>query len=84
MSKFAYTLKKKQGTAELHLFKVTQVDPKTCHVPDESLCGQMKKTEGADNSFSCKEGAAARLRCANLGRQVCGDCVSLLYGDFNE
>ncbi len=82
MNKIAYTLKKKQDTEELHLFKVTQVDPKTCHVPDDSICGMMKKTESADNRFICKDEAAARLRCSNIGRHVCGECVRHLYGHF--
>ena len=82
MSKIAYTLKKKRDSDELHLFKVKFVDLKTCHVPDESMCGMMRKDEGVDNRFSCKDEAAARLRCSNIGRHVCGTCVSHLYGTF--
>lgn len=32
-----------------------------------------------DYAFTCKDEVEARKKCAELGRKVCGTCVSHLY-----
>jgi len=81
MSKIAYTLKKKKGTDELHLFNGSFTD-NNCTSGSESICKKMKKSESSGNIFNCQDEDKARIRCAKKGRGVCGICVSHLYESY--
>jgi len=74
----AYTLKKKNYTGELHLFK-GKMSEKSCTSENASICKMMEKEESEKNIFACKDENTARKRCAEIGRDVCGVCVSSLY-----
>ena len=81
----AYTLKKHKETAELHLFEgeMTLNNPNhKCTSDNTSVCKKMKKTDSKVNVFSCVKEQEARGQCAELGREVCGICVSHLYAGF--
>lgn len=80
-----YTLKQNNDTEELHLFKghITSPAPKVkCTSAQWSECGRMNKDDSSGNKFACEEEEAARKKCANLGRAVCGTCVSTLYTTY--
>ena len=80
MSEVVYTLKKKKGTEELHIFKGRMTQPDRCNANELSICKEMKKEESiGDNIFACESEHQARISCAGLGRSVCGTCVSDLY-----
>lgn len=74
----AYTLKKKKKTLELHLFKGSMTE-NGCNSLDISICNKMAKSESEGNTFTCFDEDEARITCAQLGRDVCGTCVSHLY-----
>ena len=74
----AYTLKKKKGTTEYHLF-TGKMTPDGCTSKEVSICGKMDKSESAGNNFSCEEEDSARKKCAKIGKEVCRECVSLFY-----
>ena len=74
----AYTLKKKKGTGEYHLF-LGKMTAEGCTSKEVSVCGKMDKSESAGNSFACEEEDSARKKCAKIGKAVCGDCVSVFY-----
>jgi len=78
----AYTLKKKKDTGELHLFEGEKLDATRCSSNDISICGKMKKPESIENVFQCLDDASARKKCAEIGRKVCGICVSHLYTTY--
>jgi len=42
----------------------------------------MNKEESEKKIFACKDENEARKRCAEIGRDVCGVCVSNLYASF--
>ena len=80
MSKIVYTLKKKKNTDELHLFEGgMSSDNKSCTSNQKSICKEMEKSESTENVFTCYEEKAARIRCAEIGRLVCGTCISHFY-----
>jgi hypothetical protein len=74
----AYTLKKKKGTSEYHLF-LGKMTEEGCTSKDISICGKMNKSESAGNSFACEEEDSARKKCAKIGKAVCSECLSLFY-----
>ena len=77
-----YTLKKKKGTGEHHIFEGDWVDnesPRHCSVASKSIC---KKTTGNESDYidkGCMSEAKTRKEAAEMGRTVCGICVSSLY-----
>jgi hypothetical protein len=77
-----YTLKKDKDTDELHLFEGKMTEPKKCSSNQVSICRKMKKSQNAANQFACEDEKVARTKCANIGRAVCGICVSHLYADY--
>lgn len=82
MAKYAYTLKKKKETDELHLFKGEFTSTTECNSKQLSICGGMNKADSAGNSFACKDENEARTRCAEIGRSVCGNCIRDLYTTY--
>jgi len=79
----AYTLKRKKGSAELHLFE-GEFKGTSCSSNHYSVCGRMAKTEGeATSLFMCETEETARKQCWLLGRAVCGTCIGVLYGNFD-
>ncbi len=79
----AYTLKQKEETDELHLFKGEMTPPNGCNSISFSICEKMKKSESEGNVFTCYDEERARLSCAEIGRAVCGTCVSHLYSTID-
>lgn len=79
MNETVYTLKQKKNTEELHLFKGKVISETKCVNENLSICKKMTSDESKGNLFECKNENEARLKCAQTGRQVCGDCVSSLY-----
>lgn len=78
----AYTLKKNGDTEELHLFE-GDMTTEACTSNPKSICKKMSKSESGGNIFTCKNEKEARSKCAELGRKVCGTCVSHLYATYS-
>lgn len=77
----AYTLKKKTNTDEFHLFK-GEMTKDACTSIRVSICEKMNKSESSGNKFACYNEVKAREKCAEIGRAVCGICVSHLYATY--
>lgn len=77
----AYTLKKKKDTEELHLF-MGEMTEDACTSKQQSICKKMNKSESTGNRFQCADESTARKKCAEIGRGVCGICVSHLYETY--
>jgi hypothetical protein len=77
----AYTLKKKKGIEEYHLFE-GKMTAEGCTSKQFSVCGKMDKAESSGNEFSCEEEDSARKKCAKIGRAVCVACVSHFYSAY--
>lgn len=78
----AYTLKKKSNTEEFHLFKGKMTE-EACTSKQVSICEKMDKSESSGNKFTCYNEDEARKTCAEIGRAVCGICVSHLYATYD-
>jgi hypothetical protein len=74
----AYTLKKKKGTEEYHLFEGKMTE-EGCTSKQISICGKMNKEESGVNIFACEEEDSARKKCAKMGKAVCLACISRFY-----
>jgi hypothetical protein len=81
MAKILYTLKKNPKTDEYHLFEATPTTPGRCIASAKSMCKAMNKVDGS--KFACEEEKEAFKKCAELGREVCGNCMKELYGTDN-
>ena len=81
MKKEAFTLKEKNNTGEYHIFRGVMTED-GCTSSSLSICEKMKKTESTGNKFTCKNENEARKRAAEIGRAVCGICVSHLYTTY--
>lgn len=82
MAKNLFTLKKREVTEELHLFRSELGPEGQCQTESESICKRMEYDEAISNIFICKDESFARKKCAEKGREVCGTCVSTLYADY--
>lgn len=78
-----YTLKKKEDTNELHLFRANLAPDNKCTPEKLSICKKMDKNESTENKFACQSESESRKECARIGRQVCGTCVSHLYETYD-
>jgi len=78
MSKVVYTLKEHSRTDEYHLFESVSNPEGTCSASSKSMCKAMEWVKG--NKFACQNEKETFLKCAKLGRQVCGNCMKELYG----
>lgn len=76
-----FSLLEKNNTKELHLFH-SRLSNSACNALNDSICNKMTLSENSKTIFSCKDENEARKKCAELGRQVCGTCVSNLYADY--
>lgn len=76
-----YSIRKRKENDEHHIFegKLTQTDPRKCSNKDDSICKKVEHKDTVNVSASCLGEARARLTAAQLGRLVCGTCVSHLY-----
>lgn len=77
-----YTMHKRRDTHEYHLFEGEMTEPGKCSVPVYSICKKMKKQESAQTVFACQSEAYARANAAEIGRPVCGTCISHLYATY--
>lgn len=84
MAKKVYTLREKENTDELHLFEGEMKPDGGCTANRESVCTEMSYNEGSRNKFACKDEHDARKMCAEIGRAVCGTCVSHLYATYKK
>lgn len=78
MAKVVYTLKEHPRTGEYHLFEAIPNDDNTCTAKSRSMCKAMDRISG--NKFACKSEKETFIKCAELGREVCGNCMKELYG----
>ncbi len=76
-----YTLKE-NSAEQLHLFKSKKDDSGECLTETMSVCGKMRYNQTIKHHFACQEELFTRKKLAEIGKPVCGACVSHLYGDF--
>lgn len=77
-----YTLKKKNNTEEHHIFEGDWTDnetPRHCSVSKLSFCKKATKEGSSFIDRSCMSESRTRMVAAEMGRVVCGTCVSHLY-----
>lgn len=79
-----YTLKEREDTGELHLFEATPSTPGHCTPRNTSICEAMNNSESIRVIFACKTEEEARKKCAEIGREVCGNCVKNLYATYED
>jgi len=77
----AFTLKKRKGVEEYHLFE-GRMTAEGCTSKQLSICGKMDKEESGANIFACEEEDSARKKCAKTGKAVCLDCLSRFYTTY--
>lgn len=79
-----YCLLKNIVSGEMHLFEGPMHDDGNgCRVGRASICQKMKLADSHSDIFTCRSEESARESCAELGRTVCGTCVSHLYASYS-
>lgn len=85
-----YSLKEKE-TGQWHIFECHKEGMylKNCVCERHSICNHMELDRSqcfGEKELTCLDEQAAREKCAeiDMGRKVCGTCVSHLYADFKE
>jgi len=63
----------------MHLFEEKIISTGQYSTENTSIYEKMNRSESEKTIFTCKDESTARLKCAKVGRQVCGICVSHLY-----
>lgn len=69
------------ATEEKHLFEGKMVAVNKCSANAKSICKKINEGEGR-YVFTCLSEQDARKKCAEIGRSVCGTCVSHLYTSY--
>jgi len=82
MKEVVFSLKKKKGTEELHIFTAILYPDGSCEPDNYSICKKMQLMENIDNIFVCLSEENAIKKCEQIGNQVCETCVSYLYVTF--
>lgn len=78
-----FSLSKRKDTGEFHLFlNKRDSEGKCVFASRKSICGHMSASDRDGSIFSCSTDEVARKKCAAIGREVCGTCVSHLYADY--
>lgn len=76
----AYSFLKDKKTEEKHIFEGDFKSDSGCFADAKSICKKDIKNDGDwISNASCLNEVAARKKAAELGRTVCGICVSHLY-----
>ncbi|OAL80773.1 hypothetical protein AY606_15380 [Acinetobacter sp. SFB] len=84
MVKTTFTLKENPETGQFHLFEGKLNPPNAdtaCTSQNSSVCEKMKWVSGHKDIVCETNESIVRMKCAKLGRSVCGICVSHLYSD---
>lgn len=80
-----YSFAKRNETEEIHIFQgQTKPAPaKDCTANQNSICRKASRSNTAwVASAGCLSEQVARQKAAELGRKVCGTCVSHLYETY--
>lgn len=78
----AYSFFKYNDTEETHIF-TGHFTPETCTAKAVSICEKLnRKEENISQIKICLNEDQARAKAAELGRSVCGTCVSHLYTTY--
>ena len=81
--KKAYSFCDKTNTGVIHIFKGTFDQDGKCDTDKKSICKKMSRYDGDWlKNNSCFVDDVARKKAAEVGREVCGDCVSHLYKTY--
>jgi len=80
MSDYNLFTLKKNDSGQLHLFRSKKNLKGDYNSENQSICNKMEFKKGSE--FLGKSEQFARTKCAELGRAVCGTCVSNLYADY--
>ena len=76
-----YTLKQNH-TGQYHLFEAHFNNYGQCVPESKSICKKMEDTSNSEfEEFKCEDEATTFLKCAELQKEVCGNCMQELYGD---
>lgn len=78
----AYSFLKKQNTEEKHIFEGDFISG-GCDAETSSICKKATQIQGTwISNAGCLTDQKAREKAAELGRSVCGICVSHLYTTY--
>lgn len=80
-----YSFAKRAETEEIHIFqgKANTPPEKGCTAAQNSICRKASRSNTTwVASASCLSEQLARQKAADLGRKVCGTCVSHLYETY--
>lgn len=78
----AYSFKK-YGHDEIHIFQGYFHLDHSCDAGTESICRKIKLDQGRwFDDFVCKNADEARVLAANIGKEVCAQCVRALYSEY--
>lgn len=80
----AYTFKREQTTLEIHIYEGDFTGtPTPCNSDPKSICKDLNKATSLNiTNAVCLNENEARQKAADIGRGVCGVCVSHLYTTY--
>ncbi|GAA4026911.1 hypothetical protein GCM10022386_07850 [Flavobacterium cheonhonense] len=80
----AFSFYKYKDTDETHIFKGRFI-PTGCTATQNSICNKLNRnSDDAVRIITCLNENEARTRAAQIGRGVCGICVSNLYTTYEK
>ncbi|WP_337967216.1 hypothetical protein [uncultured Flavobacterium sp.] len=82
----AYTFKKEKDTHEIHIYEGNFTDtPTPCNSDPQSICKDPNKATSLNiPNAVCLNENEARQKASEIGRNVCGVCVSHLYTTYKK
>lgn len=80
----AYSFECKKGTNEIHIFQGTYTLTAMTYQPEAlSICKKkIRKASERISDATCLKEQETREKAVELGRNVCGNCISNLYKTY--
>lgn len=85
VNELAYSFIKYEDTDEVHIFE-GRFTTERCTANHTSICSKIedRRAENMVNVITCLNEDEARLKAAEIGRTVCGVCISHLYTTYKK
>ena len=79
-----YSIIKDKDTNEFHIFKIDKDNMGHSKAQDKSICQEMNYHNQTEVYHDCLDEDTIRKKAVDIGRQMCGICISSLYATFKH
>jgi len=81
-----YVMATHPETGQWHIFPASQPDAQAAceFLSKDAICQILNWSDAAEKKQACMKHSTTRTKAAEIGRTMCGPCISHLYKDLTE